>query len=94
MTVNEALDSIYYSTSPLWSTPYAGVPRRLVTAKGYHFHPARITIKHWQLRDLVSVSTERPSLVYYPTDNKVNSIDLAASAVAAEQHQKRGEYPQ
>lgn len=83
MTVNEALDSIYYSTSPLWSTPYAGVPRRLVTAKSYHFHPARITIKHWQLRDLVSVSTERPSLVYYPTDNKVNSIDLAASAVAA-----------
>lgn len=81
MTVNEALDSIYYSTSPLWSTPYAGIPRRLVTAKSYHFHPARITIKHWQLRDLVSVSTQRPSLIYYPTDKKVNSIDLAAPAV-------------
>ncbi len=40
------------------------------------FYPGRVTIKHWQLRDLILPSSQNPNAVYYPTDTIVHSLDL------------------
>lgn len=67
---------------PLWTTTY-NAPRRLLLAKSHRFIPGKITIKHWQLRDLITVDTHDPSLVYYPCDTKVMASHIAGKNTRA-----------
>lgn len=49
--------------------------RRMLTPE-YKAYPAHITIKHWQLRDLVCVNTKVDDEVLYPRDRLVYSLNL------------------
>ncbi|KAK9455731.1 WD40-repeat-containing domain protein, partial [Dipodascopsis uninucleata] len=56
----------------------SGASRRtstFVDTDSFEWHPARVTIKHWQLRDLVC-KTSVPNEVMYVSDRTVCSLDL------------------
>lgn len=50
--------------------------RSLITPS-YRVYPAKITIQHWQLRDLVCVSTKFNNEVLYPRDNNIFALNLS-----------------
>lgn len=79
MTVNCQVPFLFAS-HPSASNYYPRKSRPLLTSRYRHF-PANITIKHWQLRDLVSTTNHGTAL--YPSNNEIRQLDLVSGSDTA-----------